>query len=91
LSLFERKYLIQKKNKKKFLILPLSCWDEELFFGASADVCRECCLTLLLLIVVDAAERERERESNDFTNQSCAFESGRSGCRKHRSANVRFT
>jgi len=71
------------------LILPLSCWNEELFFGTSADVCRDGCLTLLFLLVVDAAERERD--SNDFTYQSCAFESGRSGCRKHSSANVGFT
>jgi len=48
-------------------------------------------LRLLLLLVVDAAERERERESNDFIYQSCAFESRRRGCRKHRSAKVGFT
>jgi hypothetical protein len=33
---------------------------------------------------------ERERELNDFIYQSWALESGRRGCRKHRSASVGF-
>lgn len=63
-------YLKRISRIQKFfslIVLPSCGRGNELFFGILADVCRDCCL-LLLLLFVDVAERERD--SKDFMYQS---------------------